>query len=75
MNIIVTGSLAFDQIMVYPGAFENHIMADKLHAISVSFTLKKLHKNFGGVWQTLVKMVKTIKLFWEKTELILIILE
>jgi adenosine kinase len=49
MNILVTGSLAFDQIMVFPDAFADHIMPDKLHVLSVSFTLDRLHKNFGGV--------------------------
>jgi adenosine kinase len=49
MQIIVTGSLAFDQIMLFPGAFIDHIMPDKLHVMSVSFIVEKLHKNFGGV--------------------------
>lgn len=49
MNIIVTGSLAFDQIMLFPGAFIDHIMPDKLHVMSVSFIMDKLHKNYGGV--------------------------
>ncbi len=49
MNIIVVGSLAFDQIMVYPGAFADNIMPDKLHVLSLSFLVDKLHKNYGGV--------------------------
>lgn len=48
MHIIVTGSLAFDQIMVFPDAFADHIMPDKLHVMSVSFLINHLHKNFGG---------------------------
>jgi adenosine kinase len=48
MDIIVTGSLAFDQIMIYPGSFAENIMPDKLHILSVSFITEELHKNFGG---------------------------
>ncbi len=49
MNIVVTGSLAFDQIMLFPEAFSDHIMPDKLHVMSISFLVDHLHKNFGGV--------------------------
>ena len=49
MNIIVTGSLAFDQIMIFPGSFVDNIMPDKLHVMSVSFVVDKLHRNYGGV--------------------------
>jgi adenosine kinase len=48
MNIIVTGSLAFDQIMLFPDAFVDNIMPDKLHVLSVSFLVEHLHKNYGG---------------------------
>lgn len=49
MQVVVTGSLAFDQIMIFPESFEDHIMPDKLHVMSVSFLVDHLHKNFGGV--------------------------
>lgn len=49
MNIIVTGSLAFDQIMLYPGSIADHIMPDKHHIISSSFIVDHLEKNQGGV--------------------------
>jgi adenosine kinase len=49
MNIIVTGSLAFDQIMLYPGAIVDHIMPDKHHVLSTSFIVDHLEKNKGGV--------------------------
>ena len=35
-QVIVAGSLAFDQIMVFPGNFKDHILADKLHVINIS---------------------------------------
>ncbi|NMC35787.1 carbohydrate kinase family protein [Candidatus Beckwithbacteria bacterium] len=48
MQIIVSGSLAHDQIMNFPEAFNDHIMPDKLHVMSVSFLVNHLQKNFGG---------------------------
>lgn len=49
MRVIVTGSLSFDYIMVFPGRFADRIMADKIHQISLSFLVDKLDKQFGGV--------------------------
>ena len=46
--ILVTGSLAFDHIMDYPGLFRDHIMPDKIHILNLSFLAEKLNKNFGG---------------------------
>lgn len=47
-QIIVTGSLAFDQIMVFPGSFKDHIKPDKLHVISISFLVSEMRKQRGG---------------------------
>ena len=48
MDILVSGSLAYDRIMDFPGRFSDHIMADKIHMINVSFTVNGLKENFGG---------------------------
>lgn len=48
MHIIVTGSLAFDQIMLYPGAIADQIKPGMSHVISTSFTIDHLEKNQGG---------------------------
>ena len=48
MEILVSGSLAYDRIMDFPGRFSDHIMADKIHMINVSFTVNSLTENFGG---------------------------
>lgn len=47
-QVIVTGSLAFDQIMVFPGSFKDHINPDKLHVISISFLVSEMRKQRGG---------------------------
>lgn len=48
MNLIVTGSLAFDHIMVFPDQFKKHILPDKIHILNVSFNVDSLQKEFGG---------------------------
>ena len=34
MRIFVTGSIAYDYIMVFPGRFRDHILPDKMHVLS-----------------------------------------
>ena len=48
MKILVSGSLAYDKIMNFPGYFKDHILPDKIHNLNVSFTIEKLTENFGG---------------------------
>ncbi|EKD62107.1 MAG: hypothetical protein ACD_52C00301G0002 [uncultured bacterium] len=48
MQIVVTGSLAYDHILNFPEKFADHIMPDKLHVLSVSFLADNLAKNYGG---------------------------
>jgi adenosine kinase len=47
-KIIVSGSVAFDRIMDFPGLFEEHLLPDKIHKLSVSFQIDKLEVGFGG---------------------------
>jgi adenosine kinase len=48
MNIIITGSIAFDYIMSFPGHFLDHIRPDRLQKISVSFLVDAMKKQRGG---------------------------
>lgn len=48
MSIYVAGSLAFDRIMSFNGAFADHILADKLHILNVSFLIDGLVEKRGG---------------------------
>jgi adenosine kinase len=48
MNIIVSGSLAYDRIMNFPGHFSDHILPEKIHLLNVSFTVNSLKEKFGG---------------------------
>lgn len=47
-RILVSGSLAYDRIMNFPGRFRDHFLPEKLHALSVSFAIDKLTEGFGG---------------------------
>ena len=47
-RIAVTGSVAFDTIMVFPGRFGDHILPDKTHLINVSFQVDTLERRSGG---------------------------
>ncbi len=48
MNIVVTGSIAYDYLMFFSGKFSDHFLPDKLDRISVSFLVDSLHKRSGG---------------------------
>jgi adenosine kinase len=47
-TIILSGSLAYDRIMVFPGFFKDHFLPDKLHSINVSFLVPRQLEHFGG---------------------------
>ncbi|MDY6954763.1 MAG: carbohydrate kinase family protein [Thermodesulfobacteriota bacterium] len=48
MKIFVSGSLAYDRIMDFPGRFSDHILPDKIHVLNVCFTVNGLKEKFGG---------------------------
>lgn len=48
MQLYVSGSLAFDRIMSFPGRFADHILPDKIHILNVSFVGNGLTERFGG---------------------------
>ena len=48
MNIIVSGSLAYDRIMNFPGYFAEHILPEKIHVLNVAFTVDGMKEKFGG---------------------------
>jgi adenosine kinase len=48
MSALICGSIAYDNIMVFPGRFKDHILADKIHMLNVSFLVPTLRRNFGG---------------------------
>ena len=48
MSIYISGSLAFDRIMTFPGHFHDHILAENLRTINVSFMVDGMEERRGG---------------------------
>ena len=48
MHIFVSGSLAYDRIMDFPGKFADHILPEKIHILNVCFMVNGLIERFGG---------------------------
>lgn len=47
-KIAVSGSLAYDYIMNFPGFFAQHILPDEIHNLNLSFVAGSLRRSFGG---------------------------
>ncbi len=48
MKILVTGSIAYDTIMVFPDRFRNHLLPDQLHILNVCFLTPEMRREYGG---------------------------
>lgn len=46
--LIVTGTIAYDYIMDFPGSFGDHILPNEIHKINLSFIVNKFAKRRGG---------------------------
>ena len=49
MSTLITGSVAYDYIMDFPGYFKDHIMPEKIHVLNLSFLVNTMKRNRGGV--------------------------
>ena len=49
LNIAITGSIATDHLMRFPGKFTDSLVADKLDKVSLSFLVDDLQIRRGGV--------------------------
>ncbi|MBM4144920.1 MAG: carbohydrate kinase family protein [Nitrospira sp.] len=63
MNIYISGSMAYDRIMDFPGKFADHILPDKIHILNVCFNVNGLIEKFGG---TAGNIAYTLSLLNEK---------
>ena len=48
MTALITGSMAYDTIMVFQDQFKNHILPDQVHILNVSFLVPEMRRNYGG---------------------------
>jgi adenosine kinase len=49
MNLLLTGSIAYDYLMKFPGYFKDHILLDRLEGLSLSFLVESLVRQRGGI--------------------------
>jgi len=49
MNILLTGSVAFDYLMTFPGLFKEQFLPERLEKISLSFLVDSMSRQRGGV--------------------------
>lgn len=48
MKTLICGSMAYDTIMVFEDRFQQHILPEKIHILSVAFLVPEMRKEFGG---------------------------
>jgi len=48
MSALICGSMAYDNIMVFPGRFKEQILPDQIHILNVAFLVPEMRKEFGG---------------------------
>jgi len=49
MRIVVSGSIAYDYLMSFPGRFSEHILPDQIDRLSLSFLVDTMVRRRGGV--------------------------
>jgi len=49
MDILLTGSVAYDYLMIFPGHFKEQILPERLESISLSFLVDGMTKQRGGI--------------------------
>ncbi|GAB6039083.1 carbohydrate kinase family protein [Fundidesulfovibrio butyratiphilus] len=67
MRILISGSVAYDRIMTFPGKFADHILPEKIHILNVCFLVDGLTEKFGG---TAGNIAYTLSLLGEKPTVI-----
>ena len=67
MDILVSGSMAYDRIMRFGGRFRDHILADQLDNINISFGVDSLTEHIGG---TAGNIAYSLSLLGEKPRIV-----
>ena len=66
MSIVVTGSIAFDYLMSFPGKFTEHFLPEHMSRVSLSFLVDSMDKRRGGCAPNIAY---TLALLGEKPQL------
>lgn len=48
MSVQISGSIAFDTIMVFEGRFKDHILPEQTHMLNVAFLAPQMRQEYGG---------------------------
>jgi adenosine kinase len=48
MNVVITGSIAYDYLMTFPGHFAEHFLPEEIEHLSVSFLVDQMRRQRGG---------------------------
>lgn len=48
MRVLISGSIAYDSIMSFSGAFTDYFVPDQLHRLNLSFVTSEMRREFGG---------------------------
>ena len=49
MRVLLTGSVAYDYLMTFPGYFKDHLLPDRLEQVSLSFLVESMTRQRGGI--------------------------
>src|SRR5512136_1318023 len=49
MNVLLTGSVAYDYLMTFPGLFKEQFLPERLERISLSFLVDSMCRQRGGI--------------------------
>ncbi len=60
MRIVVTGSIAYDYLMHFPGRFTDHLLAHRLDTVSLSFLVDSMVRQRGGVAANIAYTLKML---------------
>lgn len=59
-SVVITGSVAYDYLMHFPGRFRDHILPDQLEHVSLSFLADSMRRDRGGVAANIAYTMKLL---------------
>lgn len=60
MSIMISGSIAYDNILSYGGRFSDHLIADSLDHINLTFVTDSMTRNYGGCAANIAYALKAL---------------
>ncbi len=60
MSTVISGSIAYDYLMHFPGRFREHFLLDKMERVSLSFLVDSMRKQRGGVAPNIAYSMKLL---------------